>query len=235
MFPGLVLVALWAPPLALAQAEAAPPRPTQAVPTPLLEPEPPPPPPESVIGLSVGLVRRLDPAAEDIPPAYGFAVGTTLCLGYATLTPSGIELSAAARFFYQRHARDVTITRVVGNENVTFDATRTVSHYDFVVEQVVARPFGRLRPYLLAGIGVGLGYFSSLEEAYAPGESRATRGIGHAAVGLDLAAFSPETRLGLEVGYTYVLRPPTFVAADGARLSIFGSRLLASFWFSQTF
>jgi hypothetical protein len=217
--------------LLLAQAQSAP------------APSPPPsedPPPEDqpfFLGLAVGGGHRLAPAGEQMPPAYGMSVATLLGrrYGLVALGSAGLELGLAGHFDYQRYTRTVTIPITVSGQPMTFEDLRTVSYYDFSLLQTATLPVGAIRLQATAGVGLAIGYFSTLEPALRPGEARMLRPILRASIGGDMALGPAEGRLGLSLGMALLFWEPSFSTAQGQTLEVFGDRLSANLSYTYAF
>jgi hypothetical protein len=226
----------------LVQAEPAPapgPAGSPAIPAapaaPLADPDPLPP--AFFIGLAIGGSHRLAPAGKQMPPAFGMSVATLLGRQYRTLTIGSLvaDLGAAIHFDYQRYARGVNVPIGRSGQESTFEGVRTVSYYDFVALQTAALPLGRLRLLLAAGVGLAIGYFSTLEPALRPGEARMVRPLVRASGGGDVELGPGDGHLGLTVSMAAVLREPSFSTAQGERLQVFGDRLSATLTYAYTF
>lgn len=235
---------------ALFQAEAAPPEPPPAGPplAPLLaapfapEPEPsspplapaPPPPLTTTAGLTIGLGQRLGTAATDIPPAFGIAFATAVRQRFP-LAANWIDLGIEGHFFFDRYSRTVQGSVPIGSGTETpFDDIRSISHFDFSALQTVAIPLLPFRPWVGAGGGIGLAYFSTHEAALRPGESRLLSPILRGAVGLDFSV-QREFDVGVRVDYVHLLRASTFVTQGSDHLTVFGDRLAFSICFLYRF
>jgi hypothetical protein len=220
VFAALPLLAL------LCQAEPAPaPLPPPAAPLP--EPPPPPPPPVA-IGVSLGGGLRLPPASHEVPPTLGLAIGTFAGYRYATVRER-LELGVAAAFSYQRYARSVGAA--VGPAG---SGDRTYSSGDFVVQQTAAVQLGRLRPWVAAGAGLSLGFFTSTEDPTAPSEQRTTIVIIDGAAGLDLALHE-DSYVGLRAQLDLPLARPRIEGGllDGKH--VVGTRLSLELVFGYRF
>jgi hypothetical protein len=214
----------------LSQAEAAPePPPTpSALPAPRA-PEPPPPPlPPTTLALSLGGGWRLPPASRDVPPSLGLAIGTFASYRYALLRER-LELSVAASFSYQRYAR--SLGAAVGPVG---SGDRTYSSGDFVIMQTAAVQLGRLRPWLAAGAGVSLGFFTSAEDPSQPSEQRTTVVLVQGSAGTDLALHE-DSYAGLRADLGVPLARPLLKGGllDGKR--VLGPRLSLQVVFGYRF
>jgi hypothetical protein len=221
----------------LAQAEPAPPEP--APPAPATAPAPAVPPsagapalPEDFqIGFGGQWARRLGDAASALGPKNGF--GITAGVDWIYSRAGGLELSLGGGFNYQRFRETVTIELAQGATG-SREEERSFTFYEFDVHQTIAAPLGFFRPYLRAGIGFGLDYFSTLEPAYAPGEKRSTRPTVPLALGLDVPT-GRGGRIALELGATFALATTDFKTDAGRELPVFGTRASLGLAFRQPF
>jgi hypothetical protein len=236
--------------VAWAQAEAAPPEPEPApVPPapPVAEPEPEPSPPPSApapvaaeaaspldffLGISGQGTRRVGDAADTLGPKNGFGVSMAFVWIYAR--PAGFELSPGGGFAYQRFRELVGIDAYRDNIG-PLESERSFNYYEFALRQTVTQPIGPVRPYLSAGIGLALAYFSTREPAYAPGELRTSRPIVPVALGVDFVTGRSGGRLGLELGAAFLLAAPDLTTNAGLKVAIFGHRAHLGLTFRQPF
>jgi hypothetical protein len=222
----------------LAQAEPAPPEPA---PPPIAAPPPPPvpaaPAPDATapmdfqIGFGAAWARRLGDAADALGPDNGFAISAGAEWIYARA--GGLELSVGGGFAYQRFRELVKIELLQGAMGSREDE-RSFTFYEFDAHQTVAAPLGFFRPFIRAGVGLGLAYFSTREPAYAPGEKRATRATLPAAIGVDVPT-GRGGRVALEVGATFMLGAPELKTESGRQIALFGPRASLGLAFRQPF
>jgi hypothetical protein len=221
----------------LAQAEPAP---AEPAPPPVAFPPPaaPPPVPAEVvepmdfqIGFGAAWARRLGDAAAALGPENGFAI--TAGGEWIYSRAGGLELSLGVGFAYQRFRELVTIDLLQGAMGTREDE-RSFTFYEFDAHQTVAAPLGFFRPFLRAGIGLGLAYFSTREPAYAPGEKRASRATLPAAIGVDVPT-GHGGRVALEVGATFMLGAPDLKTESGHQIALFGPRASLGLAFRQPF
>jgi hypothetical protein len=225
------------PALVLAQAEPAPPEPAVAPVAPPPAPVPPPAAAEEItpldfqIGFGVQWARRLGDPASALGPknGFGFTAGTDWIYGRA----GGLELSLGGGFVYQRFRELVTIELLQGAMG-SREEERSFTFYEFDLHQTVALPLGFFRPYLRAGIGFQLAYFSTREPAYAPGEKRAGRPVVPAAFGFDVPT-GRGGRVALELGVSFPLSPPDLKTENGRNVPVFGPRASLGLAFRQPF
>lgn len=210
----------------LCQAEAAP-EPPAPVALPIEQP-PPPPPPAVALGLSLGGGLRFPPASRDVPPTLGLAIGTFAGYRYA-LVRERLELGVSAAFAYQRYSRSVA-----GALGPAGGGDRTYSSGDFVALQTAAVQLGRLRPWLAAGGGVSLGFFSSTEDLEHPSEQRTTIVIVQGSGGVDLSLHEDSyAGLRADLGIPLARPPVTGGLLDGRR--VVGTRLALQLVFGYRF
>ncbi|HVV49830.1 MAG TPA: hypothetical protein VHO06_09240 [Polyangia bacterium] len=193
----------------LAQAEPAPPEPGAPV---VAAPTPPPPTPDNTFAVYAGWGRRLGSEASTIGPANGFSVGGLYQRRYLTLA-GGFELGGALDFFYDKFETDVTGSAMDDNGNEqTFPAQRTISQTSFTLLQTAAWRRGRVRPFLGAGPGFTIAYFSTPELLYRPGSFDAVQPLLRGAGGLDVQ-ITHDVIVSVRAGYTLVLTHPTYTPA----------------------
>jgi hypothetical protein len=233
----LLLLSLQWPAAALAQAEAAPPEEPAAP-----QPPPPPPPPPVVaapevepldfqLGVGAQFARRLGDDAKALDPSNGFGVAAGLDWVYSR--PAGLEFSVGPGFTYQRFRELVTIElpqQLGGNR----EEERSFTYYEFDVHHTVALPTAFVRPYLRAGIGLGMAYFSTREPVYAPGEKRANLPIVPVAAGFDVPT-GRGGRIAVELGTTFVFGADDLTTAAGRQVPVFGHRASVGLAFRQPF
>ena len=222
--------------LVLAQAEPAPPEPA---PPPVAAPPPAPVAPAPAvgepmdfqIGFGAAWARRIGDAAAALGPQNGFAI--TAGADWIYSRAGGLELSLGGGFAYQRFRQLVTIELLQGAMGSREDE-RSFTFYEFDAHQTIAAPLGFFRPYVRAGIGLGLAYFSTREPAYAPGEKRASRATVPTAIGVDVPT-GRGGRVALEVGATFMLGAPELKTDAGRQVALFGPRASLGLAFRQPF
>jgi hypothetical protein len=135
----------------VAQAEPAPAPPAAA---PVAAKPAPPPPADNTVGVYAGIAHRVGTEAHTIAPATGIAVGGSYQWRYWS-SPSGFELGVGVDFFYDqfREGADPPI----------------VSQASFAVTPTAAWRWRRLRPFVLAGAGISIGY-AAAGSTVAPGQ-----------------------------------------------------------------
>jgi hypothetical protein len=182
--------------------------------------------------LAGGVAWRIGPAGRDVPPRVGFSVRPSFAWQYhqTELVSLGLEVG----FSFDRFARGITVVPEGQPPTEGFSSVRNVSHYDFSGLQTARLLFGRLTPWVGGGVGVGLGYFHTLEPAFRPGDARTVRPLLRGAVGLDYR-LGPSLAVGLRADGAYMLWRPGFTLTTGQRLSVFGDRLSVALGLSQGF
>jgi hypothetical protein len=221
----------------LAQAEPAPVEPAPAPPPTAPIASPPAPAADSAapqdfqIGFGGQWARRLGDPARALGPKNGF--GITAGGDWIYARPGGVELAAGLGFAYQRFREVVTIDLLQGATG-SREVERTFSFYEFDAHQTLTLPLGFVRPYLRAGIGLGLAYFSTREPAYAPGEKRAVIPVVPTALGFDVPT-GRGGRIAVEVGATFLLGASDLKTDAGGTLPVFGPRASLGLAFRQPF
>jgi hypothetical protein len=218
-----------------AQAPAAP------VPPPTTVPPPPPAAavpvevtvPSFAIGVGGAYARRLGEGAQEVGPKNGYAITADFEWIYARL--GGLELSFGGSFGFHRFREEVTVDVDVGGMASRQDVTRSLSFYQFSADQGFAVPLGWFRPFAVVSGGLALGYFSTLEPAYAPGELRTTRPTISGALGIDARTGYGDSRLGVVLGASHMLWAPKLKTISGRELAVFGPRLTVGLNFRQPF
>jgi len=215
----------------LAQAEPAPPA------SPVRPPDPEPAPvhseagypatsPAWAVGFAAGIGLRLPPPADESPPATGMSVTVLLGRRYAIIAQR-LEFGGSVSLGYERYARTVTTSKILGpGQEVSYETVRSLSQFDFVALQTLTVPVGRVRLWLAAGAGLGLGHFTSEERELAPGEARATRLIFQGGGGIDVDLRAHATA-GIRVETSKMLRPPALTTEAGQTVRVFGDRVSA--------
>jgi hypothetical protein len=234
----LIALALGAPRLAFAQAEPAPPEPAPAPTAPPVNVPPPAPTAETAAEpldyqLAVGahFARRLGTPAQTLDPVSGF--GVTVAGDWIYSRAAGLELSLGVGFGYQRF-RDVVTIELPQNLGGNQEGERSFTYYEYDAHTTLAWPLGFFRPYLRAGFGFSMAYFSTREPAYAPGEKRSTRPVVPAAFGFDVPT-GRGGRVGLELGATWLLGATDLVTDTGRSVPVFGNRASLGLCYRQPF
>jgi hypothetical protein len=167
---------------------------------------------------------RLGSEGQSLGPAAGFSLGGSFEHRYLAL-PDDFELGAAVDFFYDRFA-----TGVVGSSMVapgveqTFDGTRMLSETSFALLQTVAWRGGPVRPFLAAGVGLTIAYFSSPELTLRPGSMDAVQPLARGVAGLDIAV-SATAAVVVRFDYTSTFTRPTFTTNQPVTYSLLGDLL----------
>jgi opacity protein-like surface antigen len=208
----------------LAQAEPAPPEPPP--PGPALPPDPglpaePVRPRANAVSVNARVAYRMGgDGGDNLGPTGGFALGGTFERRYLTVAGQ-LELGAAFDFGYQRFATDVVGTGSTA-PGEPFDGQRIISRTNFALLQTVSVRAGRLRPFVGAGVGVGIGFFST-PEATLPASETVVQPIAEGTAGLDLD-LGGNTALVVRADLIHPLTDPVFTAGDLAqrRYALFG-------------
>ena len=193
-------------------------------------PAPPPPPrvalepvadPRHRLAVSVRFALRLGDAADAISPRAGFALGGAYEWRY--LRWRALELGLGLDFAHYRFSTSEQGSVIDDTTGMVepFGATRVISETTFVALQTLGARFGRARPYLGAGAGVGFGYFDSVAAELAPGTLQGADPLVRATAGLDVRLTATWT-ITLRADYTHVVGPDELHTDAGAVLPVFG-------------
>jgi len=202
------VLALW-----WAQAEPAPVEAAPAEPAPLTVAAPAPEPPglDNRVAITGAFAYRLGDEGRAIGPADGFSLGGSYERRYFLLSPE-IELGVGLDFFYDKFQTGVTGTTTTepGVEQ-TFPTERIISQTGFVALQTLAWRHGRWRPFVEAGPGFTIAYFSTSEEMFRPGTFDAVQPLVRVAGGLDVT-LTHDVGIVARVGFDDLFTRPTFTA-----------------------
>jgi hypothetical protein len=138
----------------VAQAEPAPAPPSAA---PVVARPAPPTPTDNTVAVYAGVAHRVGPEAHTFAPATDIAVGGSYQWRYWSW-PAGFELGVGLDFFYDQFRK--------GSD------PPMVSQSSFAITQTAAWRWRRLRPFVLAGAGVSIGY-AAAGTTVAPGQPAA--------------------------------------------------------------
>jgi hypothetical protein len=175
---------------------------------------------------------RLGDAGQAISPAAGYGIVGSYGFTYARVADA-VELSASLDFASDRFATAEQGTTTdgpgSGATTVTYSSTRVLSENDFVLGQTVAFPLGPVRPFLMLGVGVGVGSFETVDPQLRPanrtsGSETDTHLLGRGTLGLDIAV-SPSWAVCVRGDYTAVRRAAPFPTPSGQALPLFGDLL----------
>jgi hypothetical protein len=218
----------------LAQAEAAPPEPVSpnrealptqaAVPTLLPEPEMP----INRVGLTGGVAYQV---TGDIGPKVGYGVGVFLTRRLLAIG-SHAQIDVRGQFDYQRFS--TTGTAYAEGDRTPYQADRTLSFFQFSALPTFSVNAGPTRPWVGVGGGFVMGHLTTAEEAYSPGESKSTRPIVAAVLGIDLPLRGGAV-VSLQIGYDHLVGTPGFTLQNGDNVRPFGSRLSGGLALSYEF
>jgi hypothetical protein len=213
MLAAVVLASLWA------QAEQAPPPPAPAPP-----PAPPaaePPPVRNQIRVHGAFAYRPQDGGGIVTQA-GFSVGGAFERRYLMVAGGG-ELGVAIDGAFTRFSSAGSPVIAPG-QGAAYSAVRTLSQTSFAVLQTAGWQLGRVRPFVAAGAGVSIGYFSTPEFELRPGTASTTQAMARAMAGVDIA-FSPATALIIRANYSHMFSNPTFDTEAAGSFALFGSLL----------
>ena len=127
-------------------------------------------------------------------------------------------------FSYDRFSTGERGVVTVDGTEQSFASTRVLSETSFLLTQAVVLSGGPLRPFLLLGAGLGLGYFDSAARELAPGSASGAHFLARAAVGADLR-LRAALNLSVTAGFVTVRGDRPLVTSDGRRLPLFGDLL----------
>jgi hypothetical protein len=205
-------------------AQAEPPPAAQPAPTPAPPPKPAqrletPPVPESP--LKVGLRAGADfQRSGDVPPEVGYSFSPFVQYEVTHLADL-LGIGLRAEFVFDRFSKLVTTSTGWPQPDQTY---RTLSYFDFALLATATLRLGPLQPWAGVGAGLALGYFSTLEAAYLPGDARTTRPLAVGALGIDLA-IKRGVLVGLHGEYRAMLGRPDFQLSSGQSIKPFGDRV----------
>jgi hypothetical protein len=205
---------LAAPMLALywAQAEPAPAEPPPAGAPMLVEPPPAPPEPDNAFGVYGGVGFRPGDAGRTVGPRFGPAVGGAYRRRYLTVG-GDVDLGAGVDFFYDQFQTSVTGSAMTApGQESPYAAERTTSDTSFAAIQTATARLGRARPFIDAGIGGTIAYFSTPELAFRPGSLHALQPFLRGSAGLNVVVYRG-IGVSARVGYSHVLTRPTLTTS----------------------
>jgi hypothetical protein len=180
------------------------------------------PPPASP--LKVGFRAGADfQRSGDVPPKVGYSFSPFLQYEVICLADL-LGLGVRAEFAFDRFQKLVTARVDVNGEYQSYTTTRSLSFFDFSLLGTATLRLGPLQPWAGVGAGLALGYFSTPEEAYLPGDARTTRPLVVGAFGIDLAV-KHGVQVGLHGEYRGMLAKPDFLLNSGESIKPFGDRL----------
>ena len=152
----------------------------------------------------------------------GFSIGGSFERRYLKLA-GGADFGVAIEGSFTRFSTAGSPVIVPG-QAMAYAATRTLTQTGFALLQTVGWQLGSVRPFVAAGGGVSLGYFSTPEVELRPGTASSTQPLARAMAGVDIA-FSPTTAVIVRAGYTHMFSSPTFDTEAAGSFALFGSLL----------
>lgn len=164
---------------------------------------------------------RLDDGGGIVTQA-GFSVGGAFERRYLALA-GGADLGVAIDGSFTRFATAGSPVIAPG-QGSAYTAVRTLTQTGFALLQTVGWQVGRVRPFVAAGGGVTIGYFSTPEVELRPGTASSTQPIARVVAGVDIT-FSPTTALTIRASYTHMFTDPTFNTDVAGSYPLFGSLL----------
>jgi len=170
------------------------------------------------VAFGLRFAYRLGDAGQAISPPAGYGIAGSYGFTYARVAEV-LDLSAGVDFSSDRFA--------AGEQGVTatgpYDSTRVLSENDFILAQTFALAAGPVRPFVVLGVGLGLGSFESVAPQYR-GQETDTHFLGRGALGLDIVV-APAWSVCLRGNYTAVRRAAPYVTNAGQTLPLFGDLL----------
>jgi hypothetical protein len=214
------------PPPAGAALVAEPAPATEPIPAPALRPTAKPeqsanttPPPASPfkVGFRAGADFQL---SGDVPPKVGFSFSPFIQYE-VTRIAERLGLGVRAQFLFDRFQKqDVAPT----GPGKPLKRSRSLSFFDFSLLGTATLQLGPLQPWAGVGAGLAIGYFSTPEDAYQPGDARTTRPLAVGAFGIDITV-KHGVQLGLHGEYRGMLAKPDYLLYSGEIIKPFGDRL----------
>jgi hypothetical protein len=153
----------------------------------------------------------------------GFAVGGAFERRYLALAGGAAELGVAIDGSFTRFATAGSPVIVPG-QGSAYTAVRTLTQTGFALLQTAGWQVGRVRPFVAAGGGVTIGYFSTPEVELRPGTASSTQPMARVVAGVDIT-FSPTTALTIRASYTHMFTDPVFTTEVAGSYALFGSLL----------
>jgi hypothetical protein len=204
----------------MAQAEQAPAEtPPPAMPASPTALTAQPPPAVNALGVSIQLARRLAEGGQSLDPYWGFSISGRY--ERQLLAASGLELGAAFDFSFQHFETSATGPATISPTSETvFDGNRLMET-TFAVLPTVAHQWGRARPFAGAGLGVGVGFFSSQNLEPTPQSAHAVQPLARGGVGVDVA-LSATSAVTVRADYTHTFTRPQLVTDAGHSYALFG-------------
>lgn len=198
-----------------------PPAPAPAPPQPTPPDAPPPPPGPNQLRVYAAFAYRPDDGGGIVTQA-GFSIGGSFERRYLKLA-GGADFGVAIEGAFTRFSTAGSPVIVPG-QAMAYAATRTLTQTGFALLQTVGWQLGGVRPFVAAGGGVSLGYFSTPEVELRPGTASSTQPLARVMAGVDIA-FSPTTAVIVRAGYTHMFSSPTFDTEAAGSFALFGSLL----------
>jgi hypothetical protein len=169
---------------------------------------------------------RLGDAGRAVTPAPGYGVVGTFEVGYARPAPR-LELALGLDFSSDLFTKGEGVHQKDGTLQST---SRVISESNFVLVHTAAASFGRARPFVTLGAGIGFGHFESFAPELGGGASSSgaassndTHLLGRAAVGVDVS-FGDTWSGSLRADYTAVRRASP-IATPAGPAPVFGDLL----------
>jgi len=134
---------------------------------------------------------------NDGAPASGFSLGASFEHRYAAV--SRFDLGVGVDLFYDRFSADGDYVSLVPH---------LVTQTSFAVFQTVSTDLGPVRPWIAAGAGLTVAYFSGTDAADMHVTDSALQPLVRAAVGVDVE-LAPREAVVVRADYTHPLTGPT--------------------------
>jgi hypothetical protein len=199
---------------------------TEPIPAPALLPTAKPeqisiatPPPASPfkVGFRAGADFQL---SGDVPPKVGYSFSPFIQYE-VTRIAERLGLGIRAQFLFDRFQKQ----NLASTDPVRpLKTSRSLSFFDFSMLGIATLQLGPLQPWAGVGAGLALGYFSTPEDAYQPGDARTTRPLVVGAFGIDIAVIHG-VQVGLHGEYRGMLAKPDYLLYSGEIIKPFGDRL----------
>jgi len=170
------------------------------------------------VAFGVRFAYRLGDPGQTISPAAGYGVVGSYGFTYARVGET-LDLSAGVDFSSDRFA--------AGEQGQAgpslYDSTRVLSENNFILAQTFQLHAGPVRPFLVLGVGLGIGSFQSVAPQYR-GQETDTHLLGRGALGVDIVV-APAWSICLRGNYTAVRRAAPYVTDAGQTLPLLGDLL----------
>lgn len=171
------------------------------------------------VAAALRLGYRTAPASDELGPPFGVGFGLALAHVYAQLGQR-IDLGAEVDLSHARWAQEIESTVVVEGQRVATTLNRVVAESAFVVTQVAAVRFDRIRPWMGGGGGLSVGDLGTEELEPAGGDLTVVRPVLRASAGVEVA-LEGAVFVGLRVDHTLDFGSRSRVTAEGGSQRVF--------------